>query len=446
MNIALPHQWRPRDYQMPAWRALERGCKRALLVWHRRSGKDDVALNWTATQALMRPGVYWHMLPEANQARKAIWDAVDPHTGKRRIDRAFPPELRESTRDQFMQVRFRNGSVWQVVGSDNYDSLVGSSPAGVVFSEWALADPASWAFIRPILAENGGWALFITTPRGRNHAAGMFDTYRDDEDWFVQRLPATETGVFSQAQLDAEARGLRAEYGKAVGDALYRQEYLCSFEAPVLGAYYAEWLDDLEDKGAICKVPYDPNGSLVHVSWDLGWSDQTSLWFVQRVGREVHVLDYYAGMGKDLQHYVDAILARFPRAQLGSMILPHDAKAKQRQTGRSDEEFLRNRGFDTVLVGRPQNADALMTEINAVRRFLPRCVFDRERCEEGLSALRNYRSKYDETRRVLQGRPVHDWASHGADSFRTMVMGWDRISGSGPRVAKPVKRRQGVPV
>ena len=165
--VTLPaYGWRPRPYQRTAWAALEAGCTRIALAWHRRAGKDDVCLHWAARAAMTKVGQYWHMLPMANQARKAIWDAINPKTGRRRIDDAFPPEIREVTREQDMFIRFKNGSTWQVVGSDNYNALVGSPPLGVVFSEYALADPSAWSFLRPILAENGGWALFISTPRG----------------------------------------------------------------------------------------------------------------------------------------------------------------------------------------------------------------------------------------------------------------------------------------
>ena len=208
-EIILPNDWRPRPYQFPSWQALERGIKRSLLIWHRRSGKDDVGLHWAACASQERVGTYWHMLPQYSQARKAIWDAVDPHKGQRRIDIAFPKELRENTVQNTMTIQFKSGSMWHVVGSDNYDSLVGTPPVGVVFSEWALADPKAWAFLRPILAENGGWALFVTTSRGRNHAARMYETYKDDPGWFVERVRATETDVFSAHQLEQERRERR---------------------------------------------------------------------------------------------------------------------------------------------------------------------------------------------------------------------------------------------
>lgn len=452
-TIQIPNGWRPRPYQMDGWAALESGIKRGLLVWHRRSGKDDLALHWTARSTQVEPGTYWHMLPKMEQARKAIWDAtvdrVMPDGRRqniRRVDWAFPEELRERTRDDLMQIRFKSGAVWQVVGSDNYNNLVGSNPKGVVFSEWALADPAAWAFIRPILAENGGWALFVTTPRGRNHCAADFEGFKEDPGWFVQRLTANDTGVFTNEQLQQERRELMAQHGVAVGQALYRQEYECSFEAPVLGAYYAEWLDELENKGGITTVPYDPEGGPVVVSFDLGIGDQTALWFAQAVGREVRILDYYASMGVGLDHYVDAILSRFKRHQLGELILPHDGAHRRLQTGKSDREYLDTQGFDTALA--PSGAGELMEQINAVRRFLPKCVFDREKCATGLSALRNYRAEYDDQKRVIHGKPVHDWASHGADSFRTLVMGWD-LASSARAVSRStglVRRQMGCPV
>jgi hypothetical protein len=157
MQITLPNNWRPRSYQMRAWSALEAGCKRVALIWPRRAGKDETALHWTACAAMQRAANYWHLLPKANQARKALWDAVNPHTGKRRIDEAFPLDIRETTREQEMMIRFINGATWQVVGSDNFNQLVGSPPVGLVLSEYAISDPHAWDYLSPILRENGGW-------------------------------------------------------------------------------------------------------------------------------------------------------------------------------------------------------------------------------------------------------------------------------------------------
>jgi hypothetical protein len=195
------------------------------------------------------------MLPEASQARKAIWEAVNPHTGKRRIDEAFPMEIRQTTREQEMMIRFVNGSTWQVVGSDNYDSLVGSPPAGVVFSEWSLAKPDAWAYLRPILAENGGWALFIYTPRGANHGKTTYDFATTENDWFAQLLTADETEVFTKETLEAEKRELISQYGASRGEALFKQEYYCSWTPAFTGkTVYPEFIE----KFHVAKSPLLP--------------------------------------------------------------------------------------------------------------------------------------------------------------------------------------------
>jgi hypothetical protein len=159
--IDLPLNWRPRPDQRPLWDYLETGGTRAVMVAHRRWGKDDVGLHFACVAAMQRPGNYWHMLPKYDQARRVIWNAVNPRTGKKRIDEAFPRAIRAKTYKQEMMIELKNGSTWQLVGSDTYDSLVGAPPVGIVFSEFALADPLAWAYFRPILVENGGWALFI---------------------------------------------------------------------------------------------------------------------------------------------------------------------------------------------------------------------------------------------------------------------------------------------
>jgi len=189
-DISVPSRgWTPRPHQQRLWNYLQRGGKRAVAVWHRRAGKDEVALHATAVAALERVGNYWHMLPEFAQGRKAIWDAVNPHSGKRRIDEAFPQEMRAGTREHDMHIRFVNGSTWQVVGSDSVASGggIGSSTAGIVFSEYALANPSAWGYYRPILEENNGWAAFISTPRGRNHLLQLYQHATRTRGWFSNR-------------------------------------------------------------------------------------------------------------------------------------------------------------------------------------------------------------------------------------------------------------------
>lgn len=437
INVSLPaNGWRPRAYQMPAWDALERGCKRALLFWHRRAGKDDICLHWAASAAFLRVGVYWHMLPEASQARKAIWDAVNPHTGKRRIDEAFPLELRAVTRENEMFIRFVNGSTWQVIGSDNFNSLVGSPPVGLVASEWALSKPQAWAYLRPILAENGGWALFITTPRGKNHAYRMLQGMRGAEGWYTEVLSALKTDVFTPQQLLREQSELIAEHGEAIGRAMYRQEYMCEFDAPVIGAVYPEELQAARDEGRILRVPHDPKLP-VSTYWDLGYGDTNCIWFAQRLRGEVRVIDYLEGNKKGLDHYAREIGQR--KYNYAEHWLPHDGASGDVRSGKSAVDVLK-----PLVPGKVKVTPRLSVEqgVKLVRALLPRCVFDEMKTADGFDGLVNYRRDVNKQTAEERAEFVHDWASHPADAFRTMAVAMDEEKR--PAEASPddwIKRR-----
>ena len=421
-EIELPNHWKPRDYQQPLWGFMHGGGKRASVIWPRRHGKDDVALHYTAMAAHERVGVYWHLLPQQNQARKAIWDAVDPHTGKRRIDNAFPKELRETTREQDMMIRFKSGSTWQVIGSDNYDALVGTPPIGVVFSEWALSSPQAWSLIRPILAENKGWAMFITTPRGRNHAHRMHEMALASDDWFAERLVATDTGVFSEETLARELAELKDERGDEDGEAIYLQEYMTSFSAGLPGAYYAKTIDKLEQDNRITAVPYNPQAQ-VHTAWDLGRNDATAIWFIQRHGTGWAIIDYLANTSVGIDYYVREL--RDKPYNYGEHLLPHDADSEQLvSTTGSIKDTVEGMGLTGVRV--VERTKSVANDINEVRQILPLCWFDKDKTEKGVDALRSYRRVWDEKLKAYRDTPLHDWASDPADAFRTFAVGKPR--------------------
>lgn len=430
--VRLPNQWEPRAYQRPAWDYLERGGLRALLFWHRRAGKDEVGLHRAACAAFERVGGYWHMLPEASQARKAIWDAVNPHTGKRRIDEAFPHAIRDVTRENEMFIRFRNGSTWQVVGSDNFNSLVGSPPVGLVSSEHALCNPAAWGYLRPVLRENGGWFLGITTPRGKNHAHDMLQAHRSDPEWFTQVLPATLTGVFEPGVLEAERREYHAEYGPDHGEALYQQEYLCSFEAAVLGAYYAAELADAKAQGRVGHFPHIP-GIPVRVAGDLGRRDSTALWFWQMVDGRPRFIDYHESNTKDVPFYVELLRSKPYEYAEPPLWLPHDGRAETLAAPRSVQRQFSDAGFRSRILASRDLEDG----IQAARATLRVCEIDAVACEDGLEALTEYRRIWDSERRVFSNTPLHNWASNGADGFRYASLAW-RLD------AKPDPRREPV--
>jgi hypothetical protein len=425
-EITLPNNWIPRGYQMPSWSYLENGGKRLVEVWHRRAGKDEVALHWTAVDMVQHPGNYWHMLPEYSHGRRALWDAVNPHTGKKRIDEAFPPEIRTKTNQQEMKIEVVGGGIWHVVGSDNFDGLVGSPPRGVVFSEWSLADARAWGFIEPILEENGGWAIFPYTPRGNNHGKTMYDHAKAHPDWFASLLRADQTGVFTQSQLDNIKAGLISIYGDNEGLALYSQEYECSFEGCVPGAYYAKQMAQARQEGRICRVPYD-NMSEVYTFWDLGVDDSMTIWFIQPVGREFRVLDYYENTGFGLEHYAKVIKEK-PYVY-AEHIMPHDANQREMTNSEialSRKEVAENLGIRPItVVSRVKNVDTVVqVHIPAVRNILARCLFDELKCAKGISALEGYCAEYDEEKKKLGNRPLHNWCSHGSDAFRTFAVGY----------------------
>jgi phage terminase large subunit len=437
-RLRLPVEWEPRGYQVDLWDYLLDGGTRADVVAHRRWGKDEVALHWAALAAAERPGGYWHLLPEAAQGRKAIWDAVNPHTGRRRIEEAFPREIRARRFNGEMKLELTNGSTWQVAGSDNYDSLMGASPAGVVFSEWSLAKPDAWNFIRPILAENGGWALFLWTPRGRNHATRAFDSRRQDPHWFTLRSPATDTDVFSPEQLASERAELISEMGsEEEGQARFASEYLVDFDAAAPGAYYAPLLAKSQAEGRICRVPYDP-ALRVDTAWDLGIHDYTAIWFFQQVGREVRAIDYYETSGEGLQQVVHEAIAGKPYIY-GAHHLPHDVMVRELgAAGRTRFETLDSLGVRPISVGAAANPEE---RINAGRLTLPLTWFDAEKCAVGLDRLRAYRKRWNRATRSYAG-PLHDHSSHAADAFGEFAL--NRLGPPAPK--RPAGRAPGEPL
>ena len=437
MDLDLPHNgWRPRSHQHALWKHLQLGGKRAMAVWHRRAGKDEVCLHHTAVSAVERVGNYWHCLPEFNQARKAIWTAINAHTGKRRIDEAFPDALRENVNDNEMFIRFKNGSTWQAIGSDRYDATLGAGVAGIVYSEWALANPSAWGYHRPMLQENNGWGIFITTPRGHNHAKSMFDHAMLSPEWFAQVLTVNDTGALTKQQQVEALAEYQALYGEDVGRAQFEQEYLCSWNAAILGAFYALEMAQVRNEGRIAEIEC-PVGIEVHRAWDLGVGDDTSIWWFATVGSQLFILDHYAASGVGLEHYADVIEKRKHTYgwRDGLDYVPHDAKIKEWGSGRTRVETMQSMDLHPQLVPMATLDDG----INAVRRTLPLCVFH-PRCEDGgITALEQYHREWDDDKKAFRQKPEHDWTSHPSDAFRYLALSWRKA----PRPKVHVPRQTG---
>jgi len=409
---------------MRLWEYLQAGGDRAMAVWHRRAGKDEICLHHAACAAWKRQGNYWHCLPEFLQARKAIWTSINAHTGKRRIDEAFPPAMRESMSDNEMFIRFRNGSTWQLIGSDRYDATVGAGVAGITYSEWALANPSAWAYHRPMLAENRGWAAFITTPRGHNHAKAMFDLASASPGWFAELLTIRDTGALSKAELEEALSEYQALHGEDVGRAQFEQEYLCSWNAAILGAFYALEMANVRNEGRICPIEA-LEGVPVHRAWDLGVADDTAIWWFQMVGAQCFILDCYSASGVGLEHYADIIERRQDQYGWvnGTDYVPHDAKIREWGSGKTRVETMAIMGLRPDLVPLSTVADG----INAVRQLLPITVFH-PRCEEGIAALEQYRREWDDGKKAFRASAVHDWTSHPADAFRYLALSRKQVT------------------
>jgi len=358
------------------------------------------------------------MLPQANQARKALWEAVNPHTGKKRIDEAFPPELRSTTREQEMLIRFKVGSTWQVVGSDNFNSLVGSPPIGLVFSEWPLCNPAAWAYLMPIIEENGGWAIFNGTPRGKNHAYRSIKAAQGRDGAYGEMLGADQTDVFTPEQLERIRLKLIETYGEEYGQSVFEQEYMVSFEAANIGAILGRWIARAERDGRISNEhEYDIEGAPIEISSDIGRRDASSWFFWQPCVGGYRIVDFDKDSGMDAEEWCDRLQKRIKdnSYKLGRIWLPHDARARTFAAKRSAVEiFLEKFGHDKVAIV-PDSSIA--DRINAGRQIIRSCSFHEERTEKARDGLTSWCYEYDEERREFSKEPRHDWASHDGDAF-----------------------------
>jgi phage terminase large subunit len=373
---------------------------------------------------IRRVGTYYYLFPTYAQGKKILWDGMDKDGFK--FLSHIPENIRKRVDNQSMQIELVNGSIFQIIGTDNIDSLVGTNPVGCVFSEYPLQDPQAWGFLRPILRENGGWAVFNFTPRGRmNHGYDLYQTAKGDrENWYCEVLTVDDTKVIDPEGLEQEKREMRQQYGD---DSLFLQEYYCSFDAAVQGSYYANLIRDAESGGRVTQVPYDPRLP-VDTWWDLGVGDSTAIWFTQTVGSQIRVIDYYEASGEGFPFYAKVLQER--GYIYGTHNGPHDLQVRELGSGVSRIETAAKLGikFRTV-----QNIP-IDDGINAARMILPLCWFDAEKCKQGLNALSNYHKEYDEKRKEYKNSPFHDWSSHGADAFRYF--------GVGHKLSDPEKRKR----
>lgn len=407
MEISLP-TIDLRGYQRPAWDAFLDGARRIMPIWPRRGGKDAVAAQMANFELHRRKGNGWLLFPEKAQAKKAWWTAING-AGERVRDKAFPPELVESYNETEMFIQLKCGSTFQIGGSDRYDALVGSNPVVVVFSEYSTANPRSYDYVRPILAENGGLAIFPTTPRGRNHCFDLFNHMSADHGSFTELLTVEQTGHMSADALELERREMSED--------LFLQEYHCSWNFGQEGAIYMRYLNRAHVEGRVCPVPYD-RSKPVFVSFDLGKGDSTAIWYMQiDNGGYLNFLEYEEYRGLEVRDYVK-LLREKDYVYHNELFLPHDASHDRLGMIANISNQFRQLGFDNRVLPQPKS---LAAEIEQCRVAMGRARFDLEKTEKGRAALGGYVYEYDDKREVFKLVPLHNWASDGADSFRYMI-------------------------
>lgn len=398
----------PRPLQAKLHSAMKRFN---VMVCHRRFGKTFYSVYETLDKGLRNPKKnpqYAYLAPNYGQAKRVAWDLFKEACLKIPGAKAHEQELRIDIPRPWLGDRIRI----MLLGAENPGSLRGIYLDGCILDEYAEMTPDVWTqVIRPALSDRMGWGIFIGTPKGQNHFQDIYNYAVKDPTWHAAIYRASETNILPPSELMAAKRESPEED--------YLQEYECSFTSAVKGSYYAELLNKLEAtrKNFRGSVPYDPN-LYVDTYWDLGVGDSTAIWFVQSYGKEIRIIDYHEDHGQGIQDYYKVLQDK--GYKYGDVILPHDAKARSLETGRTRVEVFREVGFKRVRVLERQSVE---DGIQAVRTILPRCYFDAVKTNQGFLALKNYSRKWDPKHKVFMKKPKHDWASHGADAFRYLALG-----------------------
>ena len=420
-QVSLPNQWKAREYQAELWRYMIKDGynapgKLAACVWHRRAGKDSFSLNFGCVMAHQRKGTYWHMLPTLQQARRVVWDGIDKD-GRRMIDQAFPEEIRKSINNSEMKIELKCGSIWQCVGSDNYNALVGTNPVGVVFSEYSVADPLAWEYLRPILVENGGWAIFIYTFRGKNHGYRLAKMAEDNEKWFYS-LKTIDDTVRDDGTSVISKEAYQEEINSGMDPILARQEYYCSPDAGLQGAYYTEQMNLAEKEGRIGEYPHIQNRTVTTI-WDLGIMDDNFILYVQNDGEYARIIDCDYGPGKSTTDWIREV-NRKPYIY-DYHWAPHDIENREGFTGKTRKEQAASLGFWFDVVPKI----SVMDGIDSVRMFFGIFRYNKSNCGNIIDCLTSYIIEYEQKMNIFKQKPLHDWASHGSDATRYASIVWE---------------------
>jgi len=403
-QVTIPYK--PRSTQAEMHNSIKRWN---VLVMHRRFGKTVFAINHLIKECLIcqlpRPRVAF-IAPTFTQAKRIAWDYVKYYA-------SVIPNIQFNETE--LRVDFPNGARLMLLSAENPDSLRGIYLDLAIFDEFGMMNPRVWGeVVRPALSDREGGAIFLGTPNGHNHFFDLLQQARSEvqegsDKWYWNIIKASESKIVKQEELEAAQKQMTEEQ--------YEQEYECSFTASIIGAYYGKLVTEAEDTGRITKVPYDPSLP-VHTAWDLGVNDATAIWFAQvNRGGAIHIIDYYENSGVGLSHYAEIIDRK--DYFYGEHLAPHDIEVRELGTGKSRLETAQSLGIRFKVIPRMKIIDG----INAVRLLLPKCYFDRDKCQEGIDYLRQYRQDWDERKKIFRDQPRHDYTSHSADAFRYLATG-----------------------
>ena len=354
---------------------------------------------------LKKIGNYYYTFPTYSQGRKALWEGRGKD-GVKYLD-YFRADLVEKKNEQLMKVKFKNGSLFQIIGVEDPDSVVGTNPRGIVFSEYSLQHPAAWGFMRPILKENGGWAIFNYTPRGKNQGFKLLEiAKKNPKKWWYEILTIDDTKVLTEKDMEEERQ-------EGMTEDMIQQEYYCSFISAIQGAIYWEQVNKAEKNNQFVDVPYDTS-MLVHTVWDLGKDDTNCIGFYQTNGVTWRKIDYLAGNRKGLPDWIKIVLDK--PYNYGNHFAPHDIEVSDYSlTGnQTRRDVAKSLGIDFRIVPKLSIQDG----INAGRIFFDKLYIDKTKCAEFLEAIPQYMREYDEDNRIFKDKPLHDWTSHYADEHR----------------------------
>jgi len=421
--VTSPYQ--PRDHALSFHARKERF---AILVWHRRAGKTVACINDLIDKALQCPLVmprYAYVAPFYRQAKDVAWNYL----------KMYAAPVIEKVMESELSVILKNGALIRLYGADNPDSLRGIYNDGVILDEYGNMSPRLFGeVIAPTLADRKGWCVFIGTPAGPNHFFELWNKAAKDDRWFKKMLKSSESGILDQEELDMLATLPGSD------EDTFAQEFECDFNAAIRGAYYGKLLKKLESEGLVGDYPWDPD-RLVYTAWDIGFTDDTSIWFFQYDGKTIRVIDFFTVSGYSVDDVI-AVLWDKPYGY-GECYLPHDAKNKSFQTGKSTMELMVAAQMKCRLVPNLSVQDG----IQAVRKTLPTIQFNTSNADVadvGLNALRLYQREWDDKRRMFKEKPLHDWSSNPADAMRMLCLAMnpaaakraDRTGGRAPSTKK----------